>query len=77
MNMAQLSINFSDVGVSQNGGIFKWIIYKGKPIKMDDIGVPLFQETPFSDKKNGDLKWKLGILLWPTKYLDVMGMAWE
>ena len=27
----------------------KWMVYNGKPIKMDDLGVPLFLETPISD----------------------------
>ena len=26
----------------------KWMVYNGKPIKMDDLGVPLFLETPIS-----------------------------
>ena len=37
------------MGVSKNSGIPKWMVYKGKPenpIKMDDLGVPLFLETP-------------------------------
>ena len=36
----------SDLGVSINGGtpIAGWFI-RGQPIKMDDLGVPLFQET--------------------------------
>ena len=37
--------------VSTNGGISipKWMDYKGKnPITMDDLGVPLFQETSIS-----------------------------
>ena len=24
----------------------KWMVYSGNPIKMDDLGVPLFLETP-------------------------------
>ena len=27
-------------------GIPKWMFYRENPIKMDDLGVPLFQETP-------------------------------
>ena len=34
------------MGVSKNTGTPKWIVYNGKPIKMDDLGVPLFLETP-------------------------------
>ena len=33
-------------GVSINGDIPKWMVYTMEiPIKMDDLGVPLFQET--------------------------------
>ena len=32
-------------GVSKNSGTPKWIVYNGKPFKMDDLGVPLFSET--------------------------------
>ena len=34
--------------VSKNRGTPKWMVYNGKPyqIKMDDLGVPLFSETP-------------------------------
>ena len=33
--------------VSKNSGTSKWMVYKGNPIiKMDDLGVPLFSETP-------------------------------
>ena len=34
--------------VSKNRGTPKWMVYNGKPysIKMDDLGVPLFLETP-------------------------------
>ena len=32
--------------VSENRGTSKWMVYNGTPIKMDDLGVPLFLETP-------------------------------
>ena len=35
----------NDMGVSKNRGTPKWMVYNGKPIKMDDFGVPLFSET--------------------------------
>ena len=28
------------------GGPSKWMVYNGKPIKIDDLGVPLCLETP-------------------------------
>ena len=33
------------MGVSKNRGTPKWMVYNGNPIKMDDLGVPLFSET--------------------------------
>jgi hypothetical protein len=36
------------MGVPQmgsNGDIQKWLVYNGKSHQMDDLGVPLFQET--------------------------------
>ena len=35
-----------DMGVSKNSGTPKWMVYKGNPNKMDDLGIPLFLETP-------------------------------
>ena len=32
----------------ENRGTLKWMVYNGKPYKMDDLGVPLFLETPIS-----------------------------
>ncbi len=37
------------MGVSKNRGTPKWMVYfMENPIKMDDLGVPLFLETPKS-----------------------------
>ena len=37
------------MGVSKNKGTPKWMVYfMETPIKMDDLGVPLFLETPIS-----------------------------
>ena len=35
-----------DMGVSKNRGTPKWMVYMENPIKMDDLGVPPFSETP-------------------------------
>ena len=37
-----------DMGVSKNRGIPKWMVYNGFFFLMDDLGVPLFLETPIS-----------------------------
>ena len=34
------------MGVSKNRGTLKWMVYNGKFIKMEDLGVPLLLETP-------------------------------
>ena len=35
------------MGVSKNSSTPKWMVYNGKPIKMDDLGVPpIFGNTP-------------------------------
>ncbi len=35
------------MGVSKNSGTPKWMVYfMENPIKIDDLGVPLFLETP-------------------------------
>ena len=36
----------SYMGVSEDSGTPKWMVYNGNSIKMDDLGVPLFLETP-------------------------------
>ena len=38
------------LGVSKYSGTSKWMVFNGKPIKMDDLGVPLFMETAISGK---------------------------
>ena len=40
--------DFKDVGVSKSNSTPKWMVYNehlNNPIKMDDLGVPLFLET--------------------------------
>ena len=34
------------MGVSKNWGTPKWMVYKGNPIRIDDLGVTPFLETP-------------------------------
>ena len=36
----------NDMGVSKNRGTPKWMVYNGNPIRMDDLGIPPFSETP-------------------------------
>ena len=46
-----------NIGICRNltSGIPKWMVCNGKhmenPIKMDDLGVPLFSETPILDQE--------------------------
>ena len=54
---------FFFMGGSKNRGTPKWMVYNGKANKMDDLGIPLFLETPLlvaimvkrvdGDAKNG------------------------
>ena len=37
---------FGELNIPQYGGFPKWMVYMENPIKMDDLGVPLFLETP-------------------------------
>ena len=39
-------LNNHRLGVSKNKGTPKWMVYNGNHIKMDDLGIPLFLETP-------------------------------
>ena len=38
--------SWEQLGVSKNRGTPKWMIYNGKPYQIDDLGIPLFSETP-------------------------------
>ena len=39
--------SISYMGVSKNNGTPKWMVYFiENPIKIDDLGIPLFLETP-------------------------------
>ena len=46
-----------DMDVSKNRGTPKWMVYNlmENPIKMDDLGVPLFLETPICFDCFGDI----------------------
>ncbi len=41
-----IMVYYAHMDASKNRGTPKWMVYSGKPIKMDDLGVPLFLETP-------------------------------
>ncbi len=44
---AQTDLNkWVHLGISKNRGTPKWMVYRENPIKMDDLGVPLFLEPP-------------------------------
>ena len=43
--------NGTQMGVSKNRDTPKWMVYNGNPIKMGDLGVPQFKETPKSPQK--------------------------
>ena len=42
------------MGVSKNRGTPKWMVYNGKPYKMDNLGVPPFLETSISNSWTGN-----------------------
>jgi len=44
--MHTIPATFVHLDVSKNRGTSKWMVYRENPIKMDDLGVPLFLETP-------------------------------
>ena len=49
--MGYIYILYMDV--SKNSGTPTWMVYTGKPYEqMDDLGVPLFLETPILRSKN-------------------------
>ena len=41
-----LFVHHLHMGDSKNSGTPKWMVYNGKPINIDDLGVSLFSETP-------------------------------
>ena len=56
--------------ISKNRGTPKWMVYNENLIKMDDLGVPLFSETPKSTFMNECvIWWKLGMV--------ILGVLWS
>ena len=52
LGMAKYGHTKTHMGVSINGGTPKWMVhFMENPMKMDDLGVPLFQETPISSHR--------------------------
>ena len=54
------------VGVSKNRGTPKWMVYfMENPIQMDDLGVPLFLETPMC------------LFPVPSPFMNSLGILWD
>ena len=51
------------MGVSINGGTPQWMVYRENPIKMDDLGVPPFSETPHISLEI-EAKWTFSIFFY-------------
>ena len=58
----------------KNRGTPKWMVYMENPIKMDDLGVPLFLETPTSS--SSDFCWNMVFPADAATYLHA-GDDWE
>ena len=54
MDDDKLHVNTQNMGVSMNGGSAKWMVTMENPLKMDDLVVTLFQETPILDSITPD-----------------------
>ena len=50
--------NLMEMGVSKNRGTPKWMVYMENPIKMDDLGIPKFLETPKSSQEKTQKNYK-------------------
>ena len=58
-------ISYQDFGVSKNRGTPKWMAkIMENPIKMDDLGVPLFSETSISKWKSQTVPWNTLPTFW-------------
>ena len=60
--------------VSINGGTQEWMVYRENPIKMDDWGVSLFQETSIWENHEQHIEYgnitQLDIFF-PMKFLEL------
>ena len=69
------------MGVSKNRGIPKWMVkIMENPIKMDDLGVPLFLETPIYNSFNYSycsLTVSLMISFHETCFLHNLSSHWD
>ena len=54
-NRKTLCENSMKIGVSKTRGTPKWMVYMENPIKMGDLGVPPFKETPVCKFNENDL----------------------
>ena len=72
------------MGVSKNRGIPKWMVYfMENPIKMDDLGVPLFLETPIETRSawvlhalpSCYLKWFVGLRMEVSQYISTTSLS--
>ena len=67
----QLAIEQIHMGVSKNRDTPKWMVYNGNPIKMDDLGVPLFSETPiYHLERHSHSSW---LIMAPYKFATELG----
>ena len=69
----QPGFSIDHIGVSKNRGTPKWMVYNGKLIKKDDLGVPLFLETSIYSH----LPWQTPSLLQRSIYIGVVGHSSE
>jgi len=60
------------MGVSKNRGTPKWMVkIMENPIKMDDLGVPLFSETPISYLITGSYEMSLATVFLKPPFLGL------
>ena len=59
------------MGVSKNRGTPKWMVYNGNPMKMDDLGVPLFSETSILTLNDTTYFQHLSSIIWKGNKLKM------